>query len=268
MTRIPESPRPRPARPGSSMVVVTEYEFDAAAWRAAAGHGPDVLAVEVGTGGCDWSSSRSPRAARAARQRPDRHHPRHLRGRRRPVQPRRRRVRVQLGGVIASELGSPARSRATCSTRFVMLDQRLAALDPRQHRRLDALDLARPLQARLELRARRDHEAVVVAHTRSPADPHAAEHDRPAHARRDVAAARHRDRPARPQRQRGRQPGAVADVAVDDDPAEPAADASVASSSPRAASGAPPACTTSTSPGEASPIAHRTERNSPAATTV
>jgi hypothetical protein len=37
------------------MVVVTEYDFDASSWRAAAGHGPDVLAVEIGTGGCDWS---------------------------------------------------------------------------------------------------------------------------------------------------------------------------------------------------------------------
>lgn len=38
------------------MVVVTEYGFDAAAWRAKAGHGPDVYSVEVGTGGHDWTS--------------------------------------------------------------------------------------------------------------------------------------------------------------------------------------------------------------------
>ena len=37
------------------MVVMTEYGFDAAAWRAAAGHGPDVYSVEVGTGGNDWT---------------------------------------------------------------------------------------------------------------------------------------------------------------------------------------------------------------------
>jgi hypothetical protein len=37
------------------MVVVTEYGFDAAAWRAKAGHGPDVVSVEVGTGGNDWA---------------------------------------------------------------------------------------------------------------------------------------------------------------------------------------------------------------------
>jgi hypothetical protein len=39
-------------RPGSSMVVVTEYAFDVAAWRArAAGGGPAAVAVEIGAGG-------------------------------------------------------------------------------------------------------------------------------------------------------------------------------------------------------------------------
>ncbi len=37
------------------MVVVTEYEFDAEKWRAAVGHGPGVLAVEVGTGDFSWT---------------------------------------------------------------------------------------------------------------------------------------------------------------------------------------------------------------------
>ncbi|WP_270046363.1 hypothetical protein [Solirubrobacter ginsenosidimutans] len=55
MTKIPAVAKAATRKSGRSMVVVTEYDFDASAWRAAAGHGPDVLAVEVGTGGCDWS---------------------------------------------------------------------------------------------------------------------------------------------------------------------------------------------------------------------
>jgi hypothetical protein len=55
MTRIPVVAKAATRKPGRSMVVVTEYDFDAASRRAAAGHGPDVLAVEIGTGGCDWS---------------------------------------------------------------------------------------------------------------------------------------------------------------------------------------------------------------------
>jgi hypothetical protein len=45
-----------PAVAKAAMVVVTDYEFDAAAWRAGAGHGPDVLEVHVNTGGhlTDW----------------------------------------------------------------------------------------------------------------------------------------------------------------------------------------------------------------------
>ena len=38
------------------MVVVTEYEFDAEAWREAAGQGPEVLAVEVGTASFSWGA--------------------------------------------------------------------------------------------------------------------------------------------------------------------------------------------------------------------
>ncbi len=55
LTRIPAIARAATRKAGSSMVVVTEYDFDAAAWRAGAGRGPEVLAVEVGTGGGDWS---------------------------------------------------------------------------------------------------------------------------------------------------------------------------------------------------------------------
>ena len=53
--------------------------------------------------------------------------------------------------------------------------------------------------ARLELRARRDHDPVVVGdHQIAGRDAHAAEQDRPADARRDVAAARHRRRSRAP----------------------------------------------------------------------
>ena len=55
MITIPGLARAATRNAGGSMVVVTEYDFDAAAWRSAAGHGPDVLVVEVGTGGLDWS---------------------------------------------------------------------------------------------------------------------------------------------------------------------------------------------------------------------
>ena len=55
LTKIPALAKVATRKPGRSMVVVTEYEFDPATWRAAAGHGPEVIAVDVGTGGCDWS---------------------------------------------------------------------------------------------------------------------------------------------------------------------------------------------------------------------
>jgi hypothetical protein len=55
MAKIPAVARAATRKAGSSMIVLTEYDFDVAAWRAAAGAGPDVLAVEVGTGGGDWS---------------------------------------------------------------------------------------------------------------------------------------------------------------------------------------------------------------------
>jgi hypothetical protein len=55
MTKVPALAKAATRKAGGSMVVVTDYEFDAAAWRAAAGHGPEVIAVEVGTRGNDWS---------------------------------------------------------------------------------------------------------------------------------------------------------------------------------------------------------------------
>jgi hypothetical protein len=55
LARIPAVSKAATRKAGSSMVVVTDYEFDADAWRAKAGAGPDVIAVEVGTGGRDWS---------------------------------------------------------------------------------------------------------------------------------------------------------------------------------------------------------------------
>ena len=55
LTRFPPLTRALTRRAGSSMVVLTEYRFDAALWRAAAGAGPKVTAVEVGTAGHDWS---------------------------------------------------------------------------------------------------------------------------------------------------------------------------------------------------------------------
>ena len=56
LARIPAVAKAATRKAGGSMVVVTDYEFDADAWRAKAGEGPDVIAVEVGTGGHDWSA--------------------------------------------------------------------------------------------------------------------------------------------------------------------------------------------------------------------
>jgi hypothetical protein len=55
LTKVHAVARAATRKSGSSMVVVTEYGFDAAAWRAKAGHGPDVYSVEIGTGGHDWT---------------------------------------------------------------------------------------------------------------------------------------------------------------------------------------------------------------------
>ena len=50
------SRRPPPATPAARWWCVTDYEFDAAAWRGGAGRGPEVLEVHVNTGGhlTDW----------------------------------------------------------------------------------------------------------------------------------------------------------------------------------------------------------------------
>jgi hypothetical protein len=55
LTKVPALAKAATRNAGRSMTVVTEYEFDADAWRAAAGHGPEPLAVEIGTAGYDWS---------------------------------------------------------------------------------------------------------------------------------------------------------------------------------------------------------------------
>ena len=56
LARIPPVARAATRNAGASMVVVTDYEFDAAAWRAKAGSGPDALEVHVNTDGhlTDW----------------------------------------------------------------------------------------------------------------------------------------------------------------------------------------------------------------------
>jgi hypothetical protein len=55
LIKVPAIGKAATRNAGGSMVVVTEYGFDAAAWRAKAGHGPDVYSVEVGTGGREWT---------------------------------------------------------------------------------------------------------------------------------------------------------------------------------------------------------------------
>ena len=56
LAKVPAVAKAATRRAGGSMVVVTDYEFDAAAWRARAGAGPEVLEVHVNTDGhlTDW----------------------------------------------------------------------------------------------------------------------------------------------------------------------------------------------------------------------
>ncbi len=56
LAKVPAVAKAATRKAGGSMVVVTDYEFDAAAWRARAGSGPEVLEVHVNTGGhlTDW----------------------------------------------------------------------------------------------------------------------------------------------------------------------------------------------------------------------
>jgi hypothetical protein len=70
LLRIPAVARAAMRRAGGSMVVLTEYGFDADAWRASAGGGggPSVVAVRLGTGGHRAAWERLPRAGRPALQ--------------------------------------------------------------------------------------------------------------------------------------------------------------------------------------------------------
>jgi hypothetical protein len=56
LAKVPAVAKAATRDAGGSMVVVTDYEFDAAAWRSGAGRGPEVLEVHVNTGGhlTDW----------------------------------------------------------------------------------------------------------------------------------------------------------------------------------------------------------------------
>jgi hypothetical protein len=71
LSRIPAVARAATRRAGGSMVVVTEYAFDVAAWRASAGIGPRVLAVELGTGGHGAAWDRLPLAGDVRMHRDD-----------------------------------------------------------------------------------------------------------------------------------------------------------------------------------------------------
>jgi len=56
LSKVPAVAKVATRDAGASMVVVTDYEFDAAAWRAGAGAGPEVLEVHVNTDAhlTDW----------------------------------------------------------------------------------------------------------------------------------------------------------------------------------------------------------------------
>lgn len=51
LSRIPAVARAATRRAGSSMVVLTEYDFDVEAWRSSVDAGPAVVGVEIGTAG-------------------------------------------------------------------------------------------------------------------------------------------------------------------------------------------------------------------------
>ena len=164
MTKIPVVAKAATRKAGRSMVVVTEYDFDAASWRAAAGHGPDVLAVEIGTGGCDWSRlPLDPGPLEAPRQRPDGIAASSSRATATPS-PSATSSSSSVRRLDArATLVSPQRAARHVLDEVRHVDQRLAAQDTREHGGLDPLDLAARSSARLQLRPRRDHEAVVVA---------------------------------------------------------------------------------------------------------
>ena len=58
--RVPAIARAAMAEAGDSMVVLTEYDFDADAWRATARGGPQVAGVELGTAGAREAWERLP----------------------------------------------------------------------------------------------------------------------------------------------------------------------------------------------------------------
>ena len=58
--RVPAIARAAMAEAGDSMVVLTEYDFDADAWRATARGGPEVAGVELGTAGSREAWERLP----------------------------------------------------------------------------------------------------------------------------------------------------------------------------------------------------------------
>ncbi len=63
LARVPALARLATREAGRSMVVVTEYGFDAERWRRAAGPGPRVLSVHLGTAGRRKAWQRLPMAA-------------------------------------------------------------------------------------------------------------------------------------------------------------------------------------------------------------
>jgi len=60
LSSVPAVARAATRKAGGSMVVLTDYEFDAAAWRATAGDGPEVLEVHIGAGDLRGAWSRLP----------------------------------------------------------------------------------------------------------------------------------------------------------------------------------------------------------------
>ena len=121
LTKVPPLAKAATRKAGRSMVVLTEYDFDAGAWRSAAGHGPEAIAVDVGTGGYDWSKfllAPSPLELRA--NGPTEHYPRLLRGRRRVPSAWATLSSSSARRRDGERRGSPERNRATWSARFVM----------------------------------------------------------------------------------------------------------------------------------------------------
>ena len=224
--KIPAVAKAATRKAGGSMVVVTEYGFDAAAWRARRGRRARRV---LGRG-----RHRRPRLVQApARARPARSCTTTARaGVRRIVARGRRRLRSRS-----------ATSRSSSARRRDRQRARLARAQPRRRARpgsscsisdsprCDPGRARRPRRARSPPRARAHASscargAITIPSssptTTSPGETRTPPNsDRPADARRDVA------RPAigtvpRAHSGRSGKPAAVAHVAVDDDPAQPA----------------------------------------------